>query len=350
MNERGKSDPLAHLLGEDDEMPPVHGGDPAAAERIFPDGPRPWIDLSTGVSPFAYPLPDIRDEAWRRLPHPEARERLLIAAAVAYGAEVVAGSGTHGLMNEIVRLLPPTEAAIVSPTYAEHARSCKLAGHRVREVADPASVPESARLVIVVNPNNPTGQIFGRSGMLELAERVSAAKGLLIVDEAFMDSIEPDQSLCGLVAERPLVVLRSFGKFYGLPGLRLGFAVADRSIASRLASAMGPWPVSGAAIEIGAAALGDRRWQDSQRKRLASAASRLDGLLRDAGFAAEGASPLFRIVASEKSTALFNRLGGAGIWTRRFSNDPNLLRLGLPGSDHEWSRVQAALEAKSVPS
>ncbi len=190
-----------------------HGGDLLAAERLFPDAPKPWIDLSTGISPFAYPIPPIAEDAWARLPQRRDLDALLAAAAQAYGArpgQVVAGAGTQPLMAAIVRLLPPDDVAIVGPTYAEHGRLCRQAGHSVVEVATCDEAAEAARLVILVNPNNPTGEMTPRRDLLALADRLGERGGLLVVDEAFMDSIDERRIAlrlgCRQTADRPALL------------------------------------------------------------------------------------------------------------------------------------------------
>jgi cobalamin biosynthetic protein CobC len=198
-----------------------------------------------------------------------------------------------------------------------------------------------ADLVVVVNPNNPDGRIVGRDALLALADTL--APGLLVVDEAFMDVGPSDASLASEVARPNLVVLRSFGKFFGLAGLRLGFALAPPEIAGRLAAALGPWAVSGPALAIGAAALADAAWIAATRMRLAAASRRLDDLLAVAALEAVGGTALFRLVRTPVADALFEHLGAAGIFVRRFAGEPTWLRFGLPGDEPAWQRLAAAL-------
>ncbi|MDB5413907.1 MAG: cobD, partial [Rubritepida sp.] len=193
----------------------------------------PWLDLSTGISPFPYPLPPFATEAFTRLPEPADLARLCALAAVRYGArdvaQVVAAPGTQILLPLIAGLLPPGRACVLGPTYAEHARAAVLAGHDVIETAE----PQPAELLTVVNPNNPDGRLLTRADLLGLARGQ-----LLVVDEAFMEAAPSDETLAGDVETGGMVVLRSFGKFHGLAGLRLGFAIAEPSIAERLRAAL----------------------------------------------------------------------------------------------------------------
>jgi cobalamin biosynthetic protein CobC len=253
--------------------------------------------------------------------------------------------GTQIMLAQIAALVPPGRAAILGPTYAEHARAAQLAGHAVMETADLARLAD-ADLAVVVNPNNPDGRIVPRAELLALAAALAARRGLLVIDEAFMDAGPPDASLAGAVGRGNIVVLRSFSKFYGLAGLRLGFVLAAPEITARLRAQLGPWAVSGPAVAIGRSALADAAWAAATRARLAAEAARLDEILRGAGFAAVGGTPLFRLVAAADAPARFDRLGRAGILVRRFAEHPSWLRVGLPGDEAALERVRAALADK----
>src|SRR5262249_17478586 len=150
-----------------------------------------------------------------------------------------------------------------------------------------------ADLAILVNPNNPDGRVTSRAHLLALAHARPAHRGLLVIDEAFMDVGPLDASLCAEVERGRLVVLRSFGKFFGLAGVRLGFAVAAPAIAARLRAVLGPWAVSGPAIAIGEIALADTAWIAATRARLAEEAARLDRLLQSRSLAVAGGTSLF---------------------------------------------------------
>jgi cobalamin biosynthesis protein CobC len=212
----------------------------------------------------------------------------------------------------------------------------------VVEVADIAQLAD-ARLAIVVNPNNPDGRIVTKDSLLALADRLRRRGGLLLIDEAFIDAASEGASLADQVEHGNIVVLRSFGKFYGLAGLRLSFAIAARDVAARLAAALGPWPVSSAALAIGAAGLADTAWRDRARASLAEAALKLDVLLAQAGLEIIGGTSLFRLVRTGEAAELFQQLGEAGIFVRRFAEYPVWLRFGLPGGDGEWERLRSAL-------
>lgn len=323
-----------------------HGGSLGRARSLFPHAPEPWIDLSTGINPHSYPLFDLPATALTRLPEPGLARELAAVAARAYGApspgNVVSAPGTQILLPRVFSLLKPGRAAILGPTYAEHARCAALAGHFVAMSSDLAALRE-ADVAVVVNPNNPDGRIISRPDLLSLAQILRGRGGLLVVDEAFMDVGPHEQSLCGDVEQGGIVVLRSFGKFFGLAGVRLGFAIACADVAARLDREFGPWSVSGPALEYGTRALADAGWQAAMRARLADEAARLDALLAAHGIAVDGGTSLFRHVKTSDARSLFRTLGEAGILIRNFTDRPNVLRFGLPGSEEGWTRLEAAL-------
>jgi cobalamin biosynthetic protein CobC len=330
--------------------PIAHGGDLGPARLLFPDAPEPFIDLSTGINPHPYPIPQLAPELFTRLPEAAALDRLAEVAAATYGAsadQIVVAPGTQILLTLVARLVQPGRAAILAPTYAEHARAAAWAGHRVEDAADLEQL-HGAALAVVVNPNNPDGRTYRREGLLRCAEALGS-EGLLVADEAFMDALPDaaDLSLAGDAAGGNIVVLRSFGKFFGLAGLRLGFAVTAPAIAARLTAALGPWAVSGVALSIGTAALQDRSWAATTRAVLRATAARLDQILADANLTVIGGTPLFRLAQTPAAPQLFDHLGRAGILVRRFAEHPAWLRVGLPGSEAEWQRLAAALAAFS---
>ena len=253
------------------DEPLPHGGDLEAARRLFPDAPKPFIDLSTGINPNPYPLPPLPAELFARLPDAAATAHLAAAAATSYGApsaaHVVPAPGTQILLPLVAGLVRPGRAAILSPTYNEHAHAARLAGHSVIAARESAALGD-ADLAIVTNPNSPDGRLIEREALLALAAKLRARGGVLVVDEAFMDVGPPGFSLAGDVGRGNLIVLRSFGKFFGLAGIRLGFALLDQPSAVRLAAMLGPWAVSGPALAIGTAALADTAWIEATRHRL----------------------------------------------------------------------------------
>ncbi len=316
-----------------------HGGRLGAARTLYPDAPAPWLDLSTGINPWPYPVPALAHEAWSRLPDPDAVRALERAAAAAFGVEdparVAAAPGSEALIRRLPSLLPARQIGVSARTYGGHAEAWRLAGATC--LSDEARAVE---LRVLVNPNNPDGLALSRDQILGLTE------GLLIVDEAFAD-IDPALSvapLAGAPGHERLIVLRSFGKFYGLAGVRLGFLVGEPALASRVRQALGDWPVSGPAITVGLAAYADTTWAARTRRRLIQDAARLDALLHGAGFEVVGGTTLFRLARAADASRRFDVLARAGILTRPFAWDETLIRFGLPGPEPDWLRLANALE------
>src|SRR6266446_4812294 len=325
----------------------IHGGNLVAARQLFPDAPEPFIDLSTGINPHSYPVPPLSPDLFTRLPEPAALDRLAAIAAGAYGAPaqdcVVPTPGTQILLAPVAALVPPERAAVLGPAYGEFARAAALAGHEVTEVGDIEQLRDSD-LAVVANPNNPDGRVSKKHELLDLAE-ARGRRGPLVIDEAFMDVGPADASLGGEVARHNIVVLRSFGKFFGLAGLRLGFALARPEIAARLAAALGPWAVSGPAMAIGEMAPADYGWAEATRKRLQGEARRLDAAFTEARIEVVGGTSLFRLVRTSAAGSLFEHLGRAGILVRHFPAYAMWLRIGLPGNEAAWDRLTSALAA-----
>jgi cobalamin biosynthetic protein CobC len=323
-----------------------HGGDVAAAKLRFAKAPQPWLDLSTGINPIPYPIGELASEAWTRLPDSASIHSLEAVAALAYDAHdpamVVASPGEQSLIQLLPRLLPARRVGILGFTYAEHEACWKAAGAEVETVAEIGAL-DAFDVVVIVNPNNPDGRLVQPDALSELATALSRRNGFLIVDEAFMDV---EDGACSLVPTLPAagaLVLRSFGKLYGLAGLRLGFAVVPLALAATIRRALGPWAVSGPAIEIGRRALANARWRIETTIRLTADAARLDARLLGAGFELIGGTSLFRLVRHGEAAGWFERLGQTGILVRPFPARPDWLRFGLPGSEADWQRLEAGL-------
>ncbi|MEX0347346.1 MAG: threonine-phosphate decarboxylase CobD [Rhizobiaceae bacterium] len=324
----------------------AHGGDLDAARILFPNAPEPWIDLSTGVNPHSYPDLAVPYKAQKQLPPPVKLELLRNSAAAAYRlsdpSAVVVSAGTQPVLAAIMRMIEPGGAAILGPTYSEHARSAALAGHQVEETGKIENLAD-ADIAVVVNPNNPDGRLTERNGLLELAGALRQRSGILLVDEAFMDVAPDGYSVADDFTTTNIVVLKSFGKFFGLAGIRLSFAIAPADIAAYLAAVMGPWPVSATALETGIAALNDAKWRTVMRERLQDDGDRLASLLRSVELKIAGGTNLFQLVNHDNAPQLFEHLGNSGIFVRHFPDRPHYLRLGLPASEEAWSRLSNAL-------
>lgn len=303
-----------------------HGGGLDAAIADYGGARRDWIDLSTGINPNPYPVTDLDAGAWTALPDRGAMDRLCDAARrfwrVPDDAVILAAPGASALIARMPALWPAGRVRIDTPTYNEHRAAFEAQGWSVN-----ASAPD---IRVVVHPNNPTGTYWDGS----------EPAAITIVDESFCD-IAPDRSHVSRTTETT-IVLKSFGKFWGLAGLRLGFAIGPPDLMHRLGELLGPWAVAGPALEIGARALADQDWTESTRTRLEIDADRLDGLLTRAGASLVGGTPLFRLYEVDDARAWQDRLARAQLWSRVFPYSNTWLRLGLP-PDHGWSRIRGAL-------
>jgi cobalamin biosynthetic protein CobC len=323
-----------------------HGGRLDAARAVYPDAPLPWIDLSTGISPWSYPAPQPTAEAWHRLPDVSALGTLLDIARKAYrapsAAEIIALPGADiGICTLPWLYKTSMRVAVLGPTYSGHAEAWAAAGHSVSEAK---SLDEAGKATVVVatNPNNPDGRLLTHAELAGAAEHARKRDGLFVLDEAFADA-NPASSILPIAARlERTVVLRSFGKFYGAAGLRLGFAITSHPIAGRLKAALGSWPISSAAIAYGQAALADEAWAALQRKRLQEAAASLDRVLEEAGLKILGGTPLFRLGGYAEPRSLFEKLARQGILVRPFQK-LMALRVGLPKDADEMARLRNAL-------
>lgn len=370
-----------------------HGGRLCVARALYPRAPEPWIDLSTGINPEAYPAPYASAAARGRLPTPEEIRALEVTAGRAFGVDsadrIAAAAGSEAALRLMPYALegrapaesrpmpyalrgqaaaesrpmsyawPAEEAVVVGPTYSSHAATWQQAGAHVHfangiasDMSDSLDVavrfaesmpPRSA--ITLVNPNNPDGALISREHLLRLHDVIASRDDHLVVDEAFADA-EPVCSVAafaGTARYPQLIVLRSFGKFYGLAGVRLGFVIGASPVIARFRELLGDWPVSADAIAAGLAAYADDPWATHTRERLLHAARRLDDVLIRSGFAIVGGTSLFRLARHDDARNRFENLLRAGVLARPFDHDPTLLRFGLPHEPSAWQRLADAL-------
>lgn len=322
-----------------------HGGNLDAAAARFGGAPADWLDLSTGINRRPYPMPTLPPEALTALPGAAALGALMRAARGAYRstAPMLAVAGAQAAIQLVPRLAEPGLARVLAPTYNEHAASLRAAGWRVEEVAEVQALA-GADLAVLVNPNNPDGRRHEPGALRALLPRV----GRLLVDESFADPV-PALSLAPEAGLPGLLVLRSFGKFYGLAGLRLGFVLGAAGDIEALSRMAGPWAVSGPAIAAGIVALSDGAWARATTERLAAEAGRLDAIALRAGWRLSGGAHLFRLYDTEDAEKAQETLARARIWSRIFPWSDRLIRLGLPGEEPEWQRLETALQPSGTP-
>lgn len=316
-----------------------HGGNIDGAMALF--GGNDWIDLSTGINRVAYPVPQVQAGDWTMLPTQSAKAALLAVAARTYGtkAPMLATAGAQAAIQMVPRLAVPGRARVLGPTYNEHAAALRAAGWQV-EMVSRFNQLAGADLAVVVNPNNPDGKSHRPTELLSLAGQV----GRLVVDESFADA-QPELSLAAQAGQGGLLILRSFGKFYGLAGVRLGFVIGSAADIAALSEMSGPWPVNGAALRIGSTALADSDWAQATVARLRTEVAVADALALGAGWQPAGGTELFRLFETPDAAAAQSRLARHQIWSRIFPYSNRWLRLGLPGSAAEWTRLSHALEA-----
>lgn len=319
-----------------------HGGRLRRAARDYGIALADWVDLSTGINPDGWPLPPVPREVWTRLPEDE--DGLEAVAARYYGArEVLATAGTQAAIQALPRLRAPCRVGIIAPGYAEHAQAWRRTGHAVDELPAAQLLQQIGRfdVVVLIHPNNPGGERFGRDELLAAHAALAARGGWLVVDEAFMDAT-PQHSLCGEAWREGLIVLRSPGKFFGLAGARSGFVAAESSLLTRLREELGPWTLAAPSRWLLARAFGDLPWQAQARRQLAAAAQRLATLLTRHGLAPTADCALFQWVLVDNAQAWQERLARSAVLVRRFDT-PASLRFGLPPDDAGWQQLEQAL-------
>ena len=323
-----------------------HGGALDRAVAEFGGVRADWIDLSTGINPYAYPLPELDPDVWTRLPD-SALEADAIAAARQYyaigeKAGLAAAPGTQALIQLYPHLAPPGSAMVIGPTYEEHAQSLGFAGRDVRYERSLASLDDEDMIAVVVNPNNPDGKSIPADALLFAADRLAERGGLLVVDEAFADT-NPKECVASHAGMDGLLVLKSFGKFFGLAGLRLGFAAGTAEMTGVLSAMLGPWAVSGPALAVASVAYRDDAWAALTRKRLAAERQALEAGLKAAGFQVLGGTDLFVLARHFQAAHIWRELAARQISVRKFEHTADWLRFGLPKDEAGLARVKAAL-------
>lgn len=325
----------------------IHGGALDVMRAAYPGTPEPWIDLSTGINPWPFAETGLSGEALAHLPTRQTYEFCRQAMANAIGAPpdaLLLAPGSELLIRLLPRVITPRRVAILSPTYGDHATVWQRAGAEVIETDDPLNLADRVDGVVITHPNNPDGRIFDPEALHALRRELAVRGGWLIVDEAYAD-LMPGCSLAPRGGADGLIILRSFGKFFGLAGLRLGALIAPATVRAATADCLGVWPVSGAALEIGARAYASTSWQSQTRERLASASSRLDGILQTAGLNPVGGTHLYRYVETAGADSVFEQLARAGIYVRRFVWSDTHLRIGLPATPEAESRLADVLSS-----
>ena len=355
------------MLNLKPHAPVYHGGNLGEAVRRYGIGRENWIDLSTGINPHGYPVPAIDPGLWLRLPDDD--DGLEQLAASYYGAALaLAVPGTQAAIRMLPDFLPQGPIGISRLTYGEYAPAFARAGFQVEHFvsgpaadttgntvlkrnADDASarpfllradqpLPSHLKHLLIVNPNNPTAEMFSPETLLGWQRQLYERGGTLIVDEAFMDA-SPEASIAGHTGVEGLIVLRSIGKFFGLAGARTSFVLANEACLNTLRAWRGPWSLSGPARAVVRAALLDTVWQHRTRTDLAAAGMRLGDLLQSHGLSAPHTG-MYAWAQDRRAEVLQDKMARLGVWVRRFEVIPSL-RFGLPADEAAWIRLSDAL-------
>jgi cobalamin biosynthetic protein CobC len=320
-----------------------HGGRLLQAVKRYGLPRERWLDLSTGINPVPWRGLSPPAESWNRLPEDEDG---LIEAAISYygGPRPVAVSGSQAAIQALPRLRCVARVGVPAPGYSEHGHRWKQAGHDVvpLAVAEFGAALEQLDVLVVCNPNNPSGERISPSELLEWHARLSARGGWLVVDEAFADST-PETSVTRFAEREGLIVLRSLGKFFGLAGARVGFVFSTAPLLDALAAWLGPWTLAGPSRLVAQVALTDRVWQDTTRERLRNDSLRLAELLARHDLQPAGGCELFQWVCTSRAPEIYEALARQGVLTRRFDSPPSL-RFGLPATAEDWQRLDGALQ------
>ena len=320
-----------------------HGGQLNKAAKKYQIPVENWLDLSTGINPTGWLLEhELPKQVWSQLP--QSDDGLTEAANAYYQTEsLLAVAGSQAAIQALPKLRKTSKVAIVTPSYAEHAHAWQQANHDVSLINTDQvdSIIEDVDVLLLINPNNPTGQRYEQHQLLAWHENLAAKDGWLIIDEAFIDSI-PEQSLVEHSPQAGLIILRSLGKFFGLAGLRVGFVCAEQSLLNQLANYLGPWPIAHASRYIAKHALADNKWQQNTGQRLKNQSLRLEQLLSEYDLTPSGGCALFQWVKTSNAASIHTQLAKQGILTRYF-DEPSSLRFGLANNGQDWDRLETAL-------
>ena len=339
----------------------IHGGQLNIVAEKYKIPVNNWLDLSTGIAPISYPIPEIPLTVWQQLPQKNVE---LIKAAKHYYKcpSIMVTNGSQSIIKVLPKLwgsrkntrqdnsfLHNKKGTVYLPErgYKEHAESWKLAGYQCCFYQD--HLPEVTSLeknsvLVVINPNNPTGKLFTQTALKHYQQTLKALNGLLVIDEAFMDVIEPTESMSGLVNDEHLLVLRSFGKFFGLAGIRIGFLVANSFWQDKFLNELGPWQVNGPAQYIATIALQDTDWQRQQKTQLKQLQQKQVDLLWNALgktiiASITGTTLFLTLTFHEKDNAkiFYHGLCQQGIYSR-LSDEQDTIRFGI-AAHNDFTRL-----------
>ncbi|MCG8428651.1 MAG: threonine-phosphate decarboxylase CobD [Chromatiales bacterium] len=319
-----------------------HGGRVRQAATAYQIPLEQWLDLSTGINPIAWPVPEIDPQLWQRLP--EEQDGLLEVAADYYGCrQLLPVAGSQVAIQWLPRLRSSCRVGVLTPGYSEHAHCWRQEGHQVQELdlAGLEAAIDQLDVVVIARPNNPDGLMISLETLQQWQAQLAERGGWLVIDEAFIDAT-PEQSLLSEPLAEGLIVMRSLGKFFGLAGARIGFLFAEKKLLQQLQAALGPWSLNNPARWLAMQALKDKVWQQQTRERLILDTERLQKLLTEYGLEPATGATLFQLVRTPKAAVIFDRLASQGVLVR-IIRPISSLRFGLPGSEADWQKLEKAL-------
>ncbi len=324
-----------------------HGGHLIDAAKKYNIALEQWIDLSTGINPNGWPIPEIPTECWQRLP--EASDGLLEAAKKYYQCQAILPvAGSQAAIQSLPLLRKKSIVGVLKPAYAEHAYNWEKAGHSVKYLTaeNLDQQIEQLDVLILINPNNPSAQHFNRQQLLSWHQTLQQKGGWLIIDEAFADS-DGEQSLASYPLTEGLIILRSIGKFFGLAGIRCGFVIAVEKLLQDLNEQLGPWTISTPSRYIATRALQDKSWQMENRQRLKQQRKRLSSLCNQYSLTVSAETDLFVWIQTPQAHSIYQALAEQAVLCRLFKQ-PASLRFGLPKNEPEWTVLEQALQSLNL--
>ncbi len=324
-----------------------HGGRIKVAAEKYNIPADDWLDLSTGLNPNGWSVPNVPSSIWQTLP--EDNDGLQSAACEYYGCDYCLPiSGSQAAIQILPSLRSFSKVGVISPTYAEHEYNWKQAGHDVVQLSlmDVENKINELDVLVVINPNNPTGEIVPAEKLLNWHQQLSTKGGWLIVDEAFMD-VTPENSLLSAGIKPGLIILRSLGKFFGLAGVRCGFVITDKELLQRMADKSGPWSLTGPTRYIAKQALQDKNWHVKTIEDLKCSRERLREMLIGSTYSPNGGTALFQWVKHPNAKSISDAFAKQGILVRYFEEGVPSLRFGLPANEVQWQRLNNALNLLS---
>jgi len=249
-----------------------HGGNIDEAAITYGIAKDEWLDLSTGLNPHPWKLEkSIPESYYQNLPHPDAAF-YSVASRYYKSNNLLAVPGSQAAIQSIPRLLNNKKVALPVPGYEEHLYHWQQNQHEcITYNPDTVNLVEwvtqhKPDVVVVINPNNPSCRLHAKQALLDVLNLLEKYNGLLIVDEAFIDTY-PEKSLMDIDSDN-LIVLRSLGKFFGLPGIRVGFVKAAEHWREQIEEYLGSWAMNGPSLWLATECLADFKWQQKAHKQL----------------------------------------------------------------------------------